>query len=303
MKQIVPDYYHRFTCMGGKCPHNCCIGWEIDIDDTTLARYGAVTGPLGQKLRRNIALDGCAHFLLDSRERCPFLNGDNLCQLIIELSRDSLCQICSDHPRFYNQWPDRTEAGLGLCCPAAAELILRQKAPVALMAEETDGENSNTDPESAALLSYRDRLFACLQNRTLPMEMRLARILALSGSTLPARTLQQWADIYRPLERMDAAWDLQLDRLARGDTVSHLPSEEDFETALEQLAVYFLYRHLFGALEDGRITERVLFVAHTVQLLSSLSGNIAELIELSRLYSAEIEYSEENLDAILNALT
>ena len=36
---IVPSYYKKFKCIAGECKHSCCKGWEIDIDEKSLARY------------------------------------------------------------------------------------------------------------------------------------------------------------------------------------------------------------------------------------------------------------------------
>ena len=30
---VYPDYYPEFRCSASACKHNCCIGWEIDIDE------------------------------------------------------------------------------------------------------------------------------------------------------------------------------------------------------------------------------------------------------------------------------
>ena len=76
---------------------------------------------------------------------------------------------------------------------------------------------------------------------------------------------------------------------------------------LEQLICCLLYRHLPGALEDGDANGRVLFCALMWQLIARLCAqmNIAdvdELAELARLYSSEIEYSEDNTCAILDRI-
>ena len=34
----VPDYFENFHCLAGACPHSCCIGWEVVVDDGTAAR-------------------------------------------------------------------------------------------------------------------------------------------------------------------------------------------------------------------------------------------------------------------------
>ena len=105
MKIVVPGYYKTFQCIADRCRHTCCVGWEIDVDNASLLRYEQVSGALGEKLRSNIVRDECPHFRLTEGERCPFLTRDNLCQLILELGPDSLCQICSDHPAFAMSFP------------------------------------------------------------------------------------------------------------------------------------------------------------------------------------------------------
>ena len=131
LKIYVPDYYEHFKCIADKCRHSCCIGWEIDIDDYTMKIYDSIGGELGGKLRSNINVtsDG-ARFILDKNERCPFLCENGLCELILEKGEDILCDICTDHPRFRNFYSDRIEMGLGLCCEAAAVLILGNQRPM-----------------------------------------------------------------------------------------------------------------------------------------------------------------------------
>ena len=43
MIAITPDYYNKFKCIANRCRHSCCIGWEIDIDDSTLQKYNNFT--------------------------------------------------------------------------------------------------------------------------------------------------------------------------------------------------------------------------------------------------------------------
>ena len=125
MKLIAPSYYKKFKCIADKCKNSCCVGWEIDVDAETDAFYQSVGGELGKRLAENIDRSGeIPHFKLCDGERCPFLNKNGLCDVITELGEGALCQICADHPRYRNFYSDRTEIGLGLCCEAAAELIL-----------------------------------------------------------------------------------------------------------------------------------------------------------------------------------
>ena len=156
MKIVYPDYYPAFSCIADRCNHSCCIGWEIDIDQDALTRFQSAEGPMGQRLKENISLEGEPHFILGEDERCPFLNEKGLCDLILYGGEEILCQICTDHPRFRNFLPGRTEIGVGLCCEAAGQLILSRKQPVKLCSDGTEGE---TDPEAEALFSCVKRLF------------------------------------------------------------------------------------------------------------------------------------------------
>ena len=42
MKEVFPNYYKKFKCIKDKCKHNCCIGWEIDIDEDTMDLYNSL---------------------------------------------------------------------------------------------------------------------------------------------------------------------------------------------------------------------------------------------------------------------
>ena len=134
MLLMAPDYYPLFRCIAGACRHSCCKDWEIDVDEDTLSAYRTVDGEIGERLRQAIYEDDDgAHFCLTREERCPFLNAEGLCDLILALGEDSLCQICADPPRFRSFWSDRTEIGLGLCCEAAVRLVLTQETPMILI--------------------------------------------------------------------------------------------------------------------------------------------------------------------------
>ena len=128
MKIVTPDYYSNFECVGGICPDNCCIGWEIDINDEMYAKYMDISGELGDKLRKNIILsdDGSRCFKLTENDRCPFLDKNNLCEIILQAGEEMLCDICNNHPRFHNCFGELRETGVGLSCIKAAELIMGQ---------------------------------------------------------------------------------------------------------------------------------------------------------------------------------
>lgn len=159
MKTVVPDYYQSFHCIAGACQHTCCMGWEVDVDEESLARYRTMAD-IASQIEET---DGAPHFRLSADERCPFLNEDHLCELILHHGEDILCQICRDHPRFRNFWTDRTEIGLGLVCEEAGRLILSQEKPMKLITLSEDGASDNVPEDEAWLLTYRDELLQSIE--------------------------------------------------------------------------------------------------------------------------------------------
>jgi len=285
---VRPDYYGSFRCVADKCKHNCCIGWEIDIDDNALHYYENQSGELGEKLRKSISYDTCAHFILGPDDRCPFLNGNNLCELILHGGEGMLCQICRDHPRFYNELFGVTEAGLGLSCSAAAKLILLNPNPVSLLSDQPIPQNE--------FFTARGKIFALLQNRSLPLSRRIDGILDMVGADGPLAAAD-WISVYKSLERLDEGWTKLLD--SAEEISNKLPKE--FDTTNEQLIHYFIYRHLSGAAEDFRFAERIQFAILSCYVINSLNRakSIESLLDVARMYSSEIEYSDENVDTVL----
>ena len=46
---------------------------------------------------------------------CPFFNSNKLCDIYIDIGEEHMCDICKNHPRFYEWFGDLKEGGMGLC--------------------------------------------------------------------------------------------------------------------------------------------------------------------------------------------
>lgn len=159
------------------------------------------------------------------------------------------------------------------------------------------GTRPQGSPEEEALLQVRAALIRIMQDRTRGIPARLNALCEAVGTVMPTRTAAEWADFLRTLERLDPAWDAVLARLTNAP--DDLP---DFSPlAVEQFTVYLLHRHVPGALLDDDLTGRVLFCAVSGMLFLRLSTLLGEN-EAARMYSSEIEYSEENLCSFLDEL-
>ena len=126
------------------------------------------------------------------------------------------------------------------------------------------------------------------------------------------------ADVWRKrfllLERLEPAWGQRLERLG-GLTPADLQAFSEHVVArsaeYEQLLVYFIYRHLANAEDGADLLARIAFAQLAYRMLVALGAEqwkrtgdftFADQVELARLYSSEIEYSEENTKALLSAL-
>ena len=300
MKIYAPSYYKDFKCLANECKHNCCIGWEIDIDDATMERYLSIEGEMGAKFRDSIDTSETPHFRLLENERCPFLNNNNLCDIISTLGEDNLCQICSDHPRFKNFFCERTEVGLGLSCEAACELILNYKKDFTLV---EIGETKDTpvfDSAELELFSIRQNMFNILNNKNLSLNVKIKEILNLCAVELPNIDSNFWADEYLKLERLDNEWDIYLENLKNSNIDLSNYDFGKMESSFKNLLCYFIFRHITEIFD---LKEKLLFCILSVYIIHAIYSLKGNLNEIARMYSSEIEYSDVNTDRILMLLS
>lgn len=302
MKSFVPNYYDKFCCIADKCKHSCCIGWEIDIDKESLQYYKNISSEFGKRLKENISVGSEPHFVLGSNDRCPFLNSCNLCDIYIELGKEHLCQICSDHPRFRNFFETRTELGLGMCCEAAAWLMLNYKDKMRLiMTEDDKSEKCDED----VFFAMRQKAFDILQDRSANIDKRIDNLKNEYDIRNFERTLSEWVPFYLTLENLDPKWGELLNMAkSKGKVKSASFDEENLQIAFEQLIVYFVYRHTADAVFENNFGVRLAFAILSFEMtryLWSCTGDISSenLAEMARMYSQEIEYSEENMDELI----
>ncbi len=318
MKTAYPDYYEDFRCTAQNCRHNCCIGWEIDIDPESLKLYENTTGDFGEKLRDNISLADTPHFILGENERCPFLNAQNLCDIYTNLGKNALCQICSDHPKFYNELPTHTEAGLGLCCEEAARLILTKEEPFVI----------NNLPEEAMynpVLFLRYEVLHLLQNKDVSLIKRVENVVKHITKHCVKSDIQfvlnhhikYYLPLFESLERLSDDWSNLLRELKceispeDSSDFELFISENNTEVQFQQFVCYLIYRHMAKAEFEEDAILYVGFALLSLRLIASISLDIfakkgefttSDFLELARLFSCEIEYSDENIDKILDFL-
>ena len=313
----VPDYFENFHCLAGACPHSCCIGWEVVVDDSTAARYREVSGPLGDKLRAALRQDeeGDLCFPLDGG-RCPFLDDENLCEIHRRLGEEATSVTCREHPRFTEDYGPFREITLSASCPAANSLLLGSESPLTFRTFETEEVGEEGDEWLEYLLPLRERLLDILRDRSRPLKARLASFLALALSAqacldedCPESLPQAEEAVLTPaaeglfpgalellasLEVLDADWPALLERAEAAE-----PGAAP-EALLERTAVYFAFRYLLKAVNDGDLLGRAELCVLAVLAVERLAA-VCGLAEGLRRFSCEIEHDDGNLDALLEA--
>ena len=179
MRYLKPHFYDKFVCTAGDCPDSCCAGWQIMIDETSLERYGNEKSEFGTRLRNSIDWDEECFY--QNNRRCAFLNEENLCDKYIEAGSWMLCDTCRRYPRHIEEFEGMREISLSLSCPEAARIILSQKDPVAFRTfEKETAEEAYEDFDYflfSALMDTRDYLLTVLQDRSVPVRYRMAKLL------------------------------------------------------------------------------------------------------------------------------
>lgn len=318
MKVVAPDFYRSFRCLAGACRDTCCAGWEVDVDLKTAERYASVTGPFGERLCRSIS-DG--HFVLDASERCPFLDGNNLCEIYRDLGEKFLSDICREHPRFVEVFGDVKELGLGLCCEESARLLFASNDPLRLVEYFDDEKPETLDGESRSLrdemFEFRTEILARLSDRNVPLSARISETLCLvataQGETVslfefPAGKI--WGEIWdflSGLESLGDTWDQALDRIRKERFCSKANGPYS-EADGERIVAYEIFRYLGKSLYDGDMLSKVKFAALFWLILRKFGEHLAFgssgdflKVDALKLLSRQLEYSEENMDALVQA--
>lgn len=285
MIETYPNYYKKFKCIANECKHSCCIGWEIDIDDDTMNLYNSLDTEFAKKISANIE-GNPPHFVLKENERCPFLNQNGLCDIIFNLGEGALCDICSLHPRFSNFYDNFTETGLGLCCEEAARIILteNEKFFIPLPCAAVDNE----------FFKERKDVFDILQNRDVTILERLKKLALKYGYKFEFSNKELY-DFYISLERLDKSWENELEKLRYADS-DKVFERENLQIFFEQLSCYFIFRHF----EKG--VGFMLLSCFVIGMICSECENFAKMLDVVRMYSSEIEYSEENTEKVADYL-
>lgn len=202
MQITAPDFYKKFSCIAGECPATCCAGWQIVIDEKSLTRYSRHKGPFANRLKNDI--NWKEHVFRQYHHRCAFLNEENLCDIYTEAGPDMLCDTCRKYPRHIEEFEGLRELSLSLSCPEAARLLLSRQEPISFITKEKPSSEETYDSFDyllfTELMDTREQMFSILQDRNIPLNARLLKLLAMGHDfqlCLDRNELYRWEGIRR----------------------------------------------------------------------------------------------------------
>ncbi len=309
------NYMNSFKCLGKDCKHNCCLNWHISIDKSSLKRYNNLIKK-DKRFETNIDYNS-KQFIKDDKGRCLFLNQDNLCEIIIAYGEKALCKTCKTHPRFVNFFKGFKESGATLSCEMAGKLIVTSKPKICLVKKGKKisrlslvKENPNLSTFEKRLLKDRYSFIKIAQDKKLNISKRLEKILSLSKIKLTDLSFNQWVKFFSELEILDKSVLFIYDKMLK-DNKNTIESKsldfEEYSKAYENILSYLLFKNIPKAVDCVDIMLYVALSVLGVYMIANIfdsycDKNINGLIEACRIYSSEIEYSDNNIQSILNKL-
>lgn len=290
MNLLAPKYYLDFSCIADKCKHSCCIGWEIDVDEQTMNKYSSMKGEYSENIRNSIEMGDAPHFKLAENDRCPHLNEKGLCKIILNCDENYLCDICREHPRFYNFTNAGKEVGLGMSCEAACNLILSSDnfdEFVVISEDEKPIEITEFDATEE-----RNKIYQILRKDDFTLSEKIQLISDYYDICIDDEEIRKNLE---NLEYLDSTHKELFSKLTTSNT-----NDKTIEQELTRALAYFIYRHCSEAGDYEEFLLSLNLALICTRLISSLSTK-ENIREIARIVSEEIEYSEDNIEAIKNS--
>jgi lysine-N-methylase len=186
----------NFKCIGNKCIDSCCTDWDITFDQktyedlsqnpdfkNTMADYGYIND--------HVSIPTINYGIINLTEdnRCPFLDGDDLCILQKSMGERRLSNVCALYPRYYNLVDGLYEESLSLACIEATEQLLLgdplelvqvergPKRDIVLQTINTQNDNNITSAFSC-LHDFRKVIFEFIRSEDCTFDEKLGMLLS-----------------------------------------------------------------------------------------------------------------------------
>ena len=321
MFYVKPDFFDSFVCKADKCTDTCCAGWEIIIDDDTYSEYQKLSDSDFVCISEGIGSDseGNRIFRLKECERCWFLKDDGLCDIYSRYGENSLCDICREHPRFYNWYDNATESGLGLCCEKVCEMLFDADTQFDL---STSGEKA--DDDYFTLFDLREKCFLLLRDDKKSFEIRISELLDFAVSSESElfgyecrrvytedrhMLFDDVINLFSETEAINSDWSVLVDGIKKNLAEITAISENNHFNAsdYEKFISYVIYRNLIESVFSNGFVNGIAFAVANLVFVHMcdcytllINGGFTDTNRINnvKMWSKQIEYSEENVDLL-----
>lgn len=130
---IKPNYYDKFQCVAGACTMTCCQEWKIAVDEETNNKWKKIVPPESMQTKKKtleqftVLKDGGRVIELEKNQKCPFLNKEKLCKLVMAHGDEILSETCKLFPREIHDFGTHKEFSLMQSCPAVIDLLNKEE--------------------------------------------------------------------------------------------------------------------------------------------------------------------------------
>ena len=329
-----PSYYEKFRCIGGSCPDTCCAGWEVDVDEDSSVFYRSVEGSFGDTLREHIKEeDGDCFFPLTGEGKCPFLRNDQLCEMYIQLGEESLCQTCTEYPRYFMDIGNYEQIDMSLSCMELGRIFFTECNKIEYIRSENDipGDEITEDEQETLIevLALRNQCIDLLQESTGSFleKMKAVRALVAEAQELDSKEADAersylkedfpaLIEIMKHFDSLRSEWDLLLEKYEEQCEDPHfldaLPAfmtnyAAQLDAWFSKLGVYFIYRYFIDTCLDGDIEIELCLVHRSLMMILFMlysrwteqqALDVSDIIDVAHLFSKEVEHDEGNIDII-----
>ena len=329
-----PSYYEKFRCIGGRCPDTCCAGWEVDVDEESSAYYRSVEGAFGDTLRAHIQEeDGDCFFPLTKEGRCPFLRKDLLCEMYIQLGEESLCQTCTEYPRYFMDIGNYEQIDMSLSCMELGRIFFTECDHIEYIRSENEipGEEISEEEQETLIevLALRNRCIALLQDHggAFLDAWQAVRALVAEAQGLDPKEAdakrsylkEDFKTLVKRMKRFDSLrpeWDVLVESYEKycgyhyfRDDFPQFMQEEaaQLDPWFKKLAVYFVYRYFIDTCIDGDIEIELRLVHRSLMMILLMlytrwteqqQLDVDDIIDVAHLFSKEVEHDEGNVNLL-----
>ncbi|WP_283677679.1 flagellin lysine-N-methylase [Clostridium perfringens] len=164
--------YNDFKCTANKCKFTCCEGWDINIDKDTYEKWKKDEKNSTYLLNgvKTKECNGKEEYFIkkETFEKCPFLDGEGLCNIAKSHGEGYLSKTCHSFPRMNNNFGHKRELSLSCACPEVVEILDKIHEKIGM-----EPESSNDEEEDLLELKIRESLIDIVSEEEFSLDERL----------------------------------------------------------------------------------------------------------------------------------